>query len=114
VIALLAADGGPLLPPPTVQHYLLLSGILFALGLFGVLFRRNILVVLMSLELMLSAANLAFVTYSRVHGNLQGQVMVFFSIAVAAAEAAVALSIIIALFRTRDAVEVDAAKELQG
>ncbi|MHC4820498.1 MAG: NADH-quinone oxidoreductase subunit NuoK [Planctomycetota bacterium] len=102
------------LPEITVQHYLLLSGLLFAIGLFGVLFRRNILIVLMSLELMLSAANLAFVTFSRMHGNLQGQVMVFFSIAVAAAEAAVALSIIIALFRTRDDVNVDAAGELKG
>lgn len=102
------------LPPVTVQSYLLLSGLLFAIGLAGVLFRRNIIVVLMCLELMLSAANLAFVTFSRVHGNLQGQVMVFFSIAVAAAEAAVALSILIALYRTRAGVEVEDAAELRG
>lgn len=102
------------LPPVTVQHYLLLSAILFAIGLFGALFRRNVLIVLMCLELMLSAANLAFVTYSRVHNNLDGQVMVFFSIAVAAAEAAVALSIIILLFRSRDTVNADEASELQG
>jgi len=102
------------LPPVTVQHYLLLSALLFAVGLVGVLFRRNILIVLMSLELMISAANLALVAFSRVHGNLQGQVMVFFSIAVAAAEAAVALSLIIALFRTRGGVSVDDAAELKG
>jgi len=83
-------------------------------GLAGVLFRRNILIVLMSLELMLSAANLAFVVFSRVHGNLQGQVIAFFSIAVAAAEAAVALSILIALFRARSGVDVGDAAELKG
>ncbi|MCK6480157.1 MAG: NADH-quinone oxidoreductase subunit NuoK [Planctomycetaceae bacterium] len=98
----------------TVQHYLLLSGLLFAVGLVGVLFRRNIIIVLMCLELMLSAANLAFVAFSRVHGNLQGQVMVFFSIAVAAAEAAVALSIIIALYRARGGVDVEDAAEMKG
>ena len=102
------------LPPVTVQHYLLLAGLLFAVGLVGVLFRRNVLVVLMCLELMLSAANLAFVAFSRMHGNLQGQVMVFFSIAVAAAEAAVALSILIALFRSKAGVDVDDAAELRG
>ena len=102
------------LPPVTVQHYLLLSALLFAIGLVGVLYRRNIIIVLMCLELMLSAANLAFVTFSRVHGNLHGQVMVFFSIAVAAAEAAVALSIIIALYRARSGVDVDDATELKG
>jgi NADH-quinone oxidoreductase subunit K len=102
------------LPPVSVQHYLLLSVLLFAVGLLGVLFRRNVIVILMCLELMLSAANLAFVTFSRMHGNLQGQVMVFFSIAVAAAEAAVALSILIALWRARGGVEVDDARELAG
>ncbi len=102
------------LPPVTVQSYLVLSGLLFAVGLVGVLFRRNIIIILMSLELMLSAANLAFVTFSRMHGNLHGQVMAFFSIAVAAAEAAVALSILIALFRLKAGVEVDDAAELKG
>jgi NADH-quinone oxidoreductase subunit K len=102
------------LPTVTVQHYLVLSGLLFAVGLAGVLLRRNIIIILMCLELMLSAANLAFVTFSRVHGNLQGQVMVFFSIAVAAAEAAVALSILIALFRARRGIDVEDAAELKG
>ena len=102
------------LPPVTAQHYLLLSTLLFAIGLVGVLYRRNIIIVLMSLELMLSAANLALVTFSRVHGNLDGQVMTFFSIAVAAAEAAVALSLIIALYRARGGVAVEDAAELKG
>ena len=102
------------LPPVMVRDYLVLSGLLFAIGLFGVLFRRNIIIVLMSLELMLSAANLAFVTFSRVHGNLGGQVMAFFSIAVAAAEAAVALSILIALFRLKKGVDVEDAAEMKG
>lgn len=102
------------LPPVTVDHYVLLSALLFAIGLVGVLFRRNVLIVLMSLELMLSAANLAFVAFSRMHGNLQGQVMAFFSIAVAAAEAAVALSILIALWRARGGVLVDDAAEMKG
>ena len=102
------------LPPVLVRDYLAFSGLLFAVGLFGVLFRRNIIIVLMSLELMLSAANLAFVTFSRVHGKLDGQVMAFFSIAVAAAEAAVALSILIALFRLKKGVDVEDAAELKG
>ena len=102
------------LPPVTVQHYLILSGLLFSVGLAGVLLRRNIIIILMCLELMLSAANLAFVAFSRMHGNLQGQVMVFFSIAVAAAEAAVALSILIALFRSKAGVDVDDSAELRG
>jgi NADH-quinone oxidoreductase subunit K len=102
------------LPAVTVQHYLLLSGLLFAVGLFGVLFHRNVITVLMCLELMLSAGNLAFVTFSRVHGNLDGQVMAFFSIAVAAAEAAVALSILIALFRLKASVDVEQAADLKG
>jgi len=102
------------LPPVTVDHYILLASLLFAVGLVGVLFRRNVLIVLMSLELMLSAANLAFVAFSRMHGNVQGQVMVFFSIAVAAAEAAVALSILIALWRAKGGVEVEDAAEMRG
>jgi NADH-quinone oxidoreductase subunit K len=102
------------LPVVTIQSYLLVAGLLFAVGLAGVILRRNLIVVLMCLELMLSAANLAFVAFSRVHGNLQGQVMVFFSIAVAAAEAAVALSLLIALFRLKSATTVDAAADLKG
>ena len=102
------------LPPVTAQHYLLLAGGLFGVGLFGVLFRRNIIIVLMCLELMLSAGNLAFVTFSRMHHDLDGQVMAFFSIAVAAAEAAVALSLLIALFRLKAGVDVEDAADLKG
>ena len=101
------------LPPVTVDHYILLSALLFAVGLVGVLFRRNILIVLMSLELMLSAANLAFVAFSRMHGNVQGQVMAFFSMVVAAAEVVVGLAIIMSIFRTRRSASVDDANLLK-
>ncbi len=98
----------------TTSHYVVLSALIFAVGLFGVVTRRNAVIVLMSLELMLNGANLAFVAFSRHWGNLQGQVFVFFVIAVAAAEAAVALAIIIALFRLRGNVTLDDAAELKG
>ena len=102
------------MPPVTTAHYVLLSAVLFAIGLFGVVTRRNAVIVLMGLELMLNAANLAFVAFSRHHGNLQGQVFTFFVIAVAAAEAAVALSILIALFRLKGSVTLDDVTELKG
>lgn len=102
------------MPPVTTGHYVALSAILFAVGLFGVVTRKNAVVILMSLELMLNAANLAFVAFSRHWGNLDGQVFTFFVIAVAAAEAAVALSIIIALFRIRGSVTLDDVSELKG
>ncbi len=98
----------------TTAHYVVLSALIFAVGLFGVVTRRNAVIVLMSLELMLNGANLAFVAFSRHWGNLQGQVFVFFVIAVAAAEAAVALAIIILLFRLRGNVDLDSAAELKG
>lgn len=98
----------------TTAHYVVLSAVLFAIGLFGVVTRKNAVVILMGLELMLNAANLAFVAFSRHHGNLQGQVFTFFVIAVAAAEAAVALSILIALFRLKGSVTLDDATELKG
>ena len=102
------------MPPVTTAHYVALSAILFAVGLFGVVTRKNAVVILMSLELMLNAANLAFVAFSRHWGNLDGQVFTFFVIAVAAAEAAVALSIIIALFRIRGSVTLDDVAELKN
>ena len=102
------------MPPVTTAHYVLLSAVIFAIGLFGVVTRKNAVVILMGLELMLNAANLAFVAFSRHHGNLQGQVFTFFVIAVAAAEAAVALSILIALFRLKGSVTLDDATELKG
>jgi len=101
-------------PPVTTAHYVILSALLMAIGLFGVVTRKNAVIVLMGLELMLNAVNLAFVAFSRHHGNLQGQVFTFFVIAVAAAEAAVALSILIALFRLKGSVTLDDATELKG
>jgi NADH-quinone oxidoreductase subunit K len=93
--------------PVVLQHYLVVSAVMFALGLAGVIIRRNALVIFMSLELMLNAANLALVAFSRYNGNLHGQVLVFFIITVAAAEVAVGLAIIVALFRRRKTVNVD-------
>ncbi len=90
-----------------VSHYLLLSAVLFSLGVAGFLIRRNVITVFMSIELMLNAVNLAFVAFSRHLGNLDGQLFVFFVIVVAAAEAAVGLAIIIALYRTRESLSVD-------
>jgi len=91
----------------TVGHMVTLAGVLFSVGMLGVISRRNILIVLLSVELMLNAAALAFVAFSNLHGNLDGQVMVFFAIAVAAAEVAVGLAIVIALFRLRVTVDAD-------
>jgi NADH-quinone oxidoreductase subunit K len=90
-----------------LEHYLTVSALLFALGLTGVIIRRNILVIYMSLELMLNAANLAFVAMSRFTNNLNGQVMVFFVITVAAAEVAVGLALIVALYRKRQTAHVE-------
>ena len=97
-----------------VGHFTILSGVLFVVGGVGFLVRRNVLVTLMSIEVMLNSANLAFVAFSRHHGNLQGQVFTFFVIAVAAAEAAVALAILIALFRLKGGINLDDASELKG
>ena len=92
---------------PTLSHYLLISGALFSIGLLGVIVRRNLLIIYMSLELMLNAANVALVAMSRFNGNLDGQVMVFFIITVAAAEVAVGLALIVALYRKRQTTEVE-------
>ncbi len=92
---------------PTLSQYLLVSGALFAIGLLGVIVRRNLLIIYMSLELMLNAANVALVAMSRFNGNLDGQVMVFFIITVAAAEVAVGLALIVALYRKRQTAEVE-------
>lgn len=89
-----------------LDHYLAVSGILFALGLLGVVMRRNLLVIYMSLELMLNAANLALVAFSRFTNNLDGQVFVFFVITVAAAEVSVGLALIVALYRKRQTAYV--------
>lgn len=90
-----------------LDHYLVVSALLFALGLLGVLIRRNLLVIYMSLEIMLNAANLALVAASRFNDNLDGQVFVFFIITVAAAEVAVGLALIVALYRKRQTAHVE-------
>jgi NADH-quinone oxidoreductase subunit K len=90
-----------------LEHYLAVSAILFALGLLGVLVRRNLLVMYMGLELMLNAANLALVAFSRFSENPEGQVFVFFIITVAAAEVAVGLALIVALYRKRQTAHVE-------
>jgi NADH-quinone oxidoreductase subunit K len=94
-------------------HYLVLSALLFAVGAVGVLVRRNAIVVFMCVELMLNACNLAFVTFARQHGNLQGQIIAFFVMIVAAAEVVVGLAIIVTIFRTRRSASVDDANLLK-
>src|ERR1700677_1924449 len=90
-----------------LEHYLVVSFLLFALGLLGVIIRRNVLVIYMSLELMLNAANLSLVAFSRYNSNLDGQVLVFFVITVAASEVAVGLALIVALYRGRQTTHVE-------
>jgi len=90
-----------------LEHYLVVSVLLFCLGLLGVIARRNLLVIYMSLELMLNAANLALVAFSRFTNNLDGQVFVFFIITVAAAEVSVGLALIVALYRRRQTAHVE-------
>ena len=95
------------------DNYLYLSAVLFSLGAFGVLVRRNAIVVFMCVELMLNASNLAFVSFARIHGNLDGQVIAFFVMVVAAAEVVVGLAIIMTIFRTRRSASVDEANLLK-
>jgi NADH-quinone oxidoreductase subunit K len=90
-----------------ITHFLYLAVALFVIGALGVLLRRNVLIVLMGVELMLNAANIVLVAFSRWHGNLDGQVMAMFVIAVAAAEAAVGLAIVVSLFRAREGADID-------
>ena len=99
--------------PVGLPHYLVVSAILFALGLLGVLARRSLLLIYMSLELMLNAANLALAAFSRFNQTLDGQVMVFFVITVAAAEVAVGLAMIVALYRQRQITQADDLTSLQ-
>ena len=95
-------------------QYLALSAMLFAVGAAGVLLRRNALVVFMSIELMLNAVNLSFVTFSKMHGGLDGQVIAFFVMVVAAAEVVVGLAIIVQLFRFSRGASVDDRRSLRG
>ncbi|MFC8046337.1 NADH-quinone oxidoreductase subunit NuoK [Nocardia sp. NPDC057353] len=94
-------------------NYLFLSALLFTIGAAGVLLRRNAIVVFMCIELMLNAVNLAFVTFARMHANLEGQVFAFFTMVVAAAEVVVGLAIIMTIFRTRRSTSVDDASLLR-
>jgi NADH-quinone oxidoreductase subunit K len=97
-----------------ITYYIILSAILFTLGATGVLIRRNAIVIFMSVELMLNAANLAFVAFSQMYGTLDGQVFVFFVITVAAAEVAVGLALIVAIFRTKHSINVDEISSLRN
>ena len=97
-----------------VEYYLGLSAILFTLGALGVLIRRNAIVIFMSVELMLNAANLAFIAYARQYEALGGQIFVFFIMAVAAAEVAIGLALIVAIFHTKHSIDVDQISALKG
>ena len=98
---------------PTL-YYVALSAILFTLGVIGVLTRRNAIIIFMSVELMLNAANLAFVAFAREFGTLDGQIFVFFVMTVAAAEVAVGLALIVTIFRTKHSINVDDINQLKG
>jgi len=98
----------------TTNHYLVLSFVLFAIGLSGILVRRNMITVLMSIELVLNSVNLNLIAFSYQHSNLTGQIFAIFTITVAAGEAAVGLGILIALFRLRESTDLGGAAGLKG
>ncbi|HEY3232646.1 MAG TPA: NADH-quinone oxidoreductase subunit NuoK [Roseiflexaceae bacterium] len=102
-----------MIPIPT-SYFILLSATLFTLGVLGVLVRRNALVVFMSIELMLNAANLALVAFAQARQSLGGQIIVFFVITVAAAEVAVGLALLVAIFRTKHTTDIDEISTLKG
>jgi len=97
-----------------ISHYLMVSAALFAIGAFGVLARRNLLIILMSVEIMLNGVNIALLAFARLHGDTQGQVFVLMVMGVAAAEVSVGLAILIAVFRNRKTVDTGDLKSLQG
>jgi NADH-quinone oxidoreductase subunit K len=97
-----------------IEYYIVVSAIMFTLGALGVLVRRNAIIIFMSIELMLNSANLAFVAFSRQYNELNGQVFVFFVMTVAAAEVAVGLALIVAIFRTKNSIDVDQMSSLKG
>ena len=98
----------------STSFYVALSAILFTIGALGVLIRRNAILIFMSVELMLNAANLAFVAFARYHQALSGQIFVFFVMTVAAAEVAIGLALIVAIFRTKRSIDVDQMSSLKG
>ena len=100
-----------MIPAPA---YLALSAVLFTLGAVGVLVRRNALIIFMSVELMLNSVNLAFVTFARMHQSIDGQVVVFFVLVVAAVEVVVGLGLIVDIFRSRESVDIDDVDLLRG
>ena len=97
-----------------LSHYITVSAILFCIGVVGVLCRRNTLVIFMSVELMLNAANIAFIAFSREHGGLEGQVIAFFVMALAAAEVAVGLGIMMAIFKKQGTIDLGKINFLKG
>lgn len=97
-----------------INHYLVLSALLFTLGMIGVLMRKNVIVILMSIELMLNAVNLAFITFSTYNSNLNGQIMVFFVMTIAAAEAGVGLALAVAIYKKFKEVNIRFFEQLRG
>jgi NADH-quinone oxidoreductase subunit K len=97
-----------------ITYYIGLSAILFSIGAIGVLIRRNAIVIFMSVELMLNSANLLFVAFARYYGSMSGQIFVFFVMAVAAAEVAVGLALIVAIFHSKQSINVDELNNLKG
>lgn len=97
-----------------LNHYLILSAVLFSLGMIGVLLRRNAIVMLMSIELMLNAVNVSFIAFSKYNNNIDGQIMVFFVMTIAAAEAAVGLALIVSIFKRFKEVNVRFFEHLKG
>jgi NADH-quinone oxidoreductase subunit K len=102
------------LPNITIEHYLSLSAVLFCLGLFGMMFRKNAIIIFMCVELMLNAVNLALVAFSKIHGDTDGQIFVFFIMVVAAAEVAVGLAILMMLYRNMHTTDTDELNSLKG
>jgi len=98
----------------TLTHYLVVSTIIFSLGLLGVLIRRNFIIVLMAVEMMLNAANLNLVAFSHYLNSLTGQMVALFTIAIAAGEAAVGLAIVVSVYRTRRSIDLDGINELRN
>jgi len=105
-----------MLQPPAVdiQNFVILSAILFMMGVVGVLIRRNAIMIFMSVELMLNSANLALVAFARQWGEVNGQLIVFFVITVAAAEVAVGLALIVAIFKTKQTIDIDELHAMEG
>ncbi|MBF0146889.1 MAG: NADH-quinone oxidoreductase subunit NuoK [Magnetococcales bacterium] len=99
----------------SLNHYLILGAVLFTIGIFGIfLNRRNVIIIMMSIELILLAVNINFVAFSRFTGNIDGQIITFFVLAVAAAEAAIGLAILVAFFRNRATIDVEEIDSMKG